>query len=263
MLAIHVLASGSKGNASIVENLESGEGVLVDCGICKRDFMARSEEAGFDVNKLRAILVTHDHSDHVGNLGVVMRGLRGIEYCMYALNEVIQASEQVSSSSEYCEIRCITFGEPIHVAGISVKAFPTSHDAAASCGFTFTGDDGDAIGFMTDTGYATQESLDALDGVRILALESNHDPKMLEEGEYPSYLKRRISSDRGHLSNGQAKEILQRLSHEGLEHVVAMHLSEKNNLPSIVKDELSEALRGVSSAAQLHVASQTRLVSVS
>ena len=75
MIRLHILASGSGGNAAIVENAATGEGVLVDCGICKRDFFARAEEAGFDVAKLRAVAVTHDHGDHTKGLGVVLRGL--------------------------------------------------------------------------------------------------------------------------------------------------------------------------------------------
>ena len=263
MLALHVLASGSKGNAAVVENLDSGEGILVDCGICKRDFMSRCGEAGFDVSKLKAILITHDHSDHVGKLGVVMRGLRGGDFCMYALDAVVDGCKHVSDASEMCEVNRMRCGDSISIAGISVSVFETSHDALASCGFRFDSEDSDSIGFMTDTGYVTDAAMEALSGVRILALESNHDVDMLEHGEYPFYLKQRVGSDKGHLSNAQASDALRVLSHDGLEHVIAMHISHNNNLPSLVRDVFESTLQEISSPATLHVSSQFRLVSIS
>ena len=115
---------------------------------------------------------------------------------------------------------------------------------------------------MTDTGYLTDAALENLYKVRILAIESNHDSNMLENGEYPYYLKRRIASDKGHLSNKQAADAIRLLHHDQLAHIVAMHISHNNNLPSIVREELETVLDDLGSKAQLHVSSQTRLVSV-
>lgn len=262
MLALHVLASGSKGNAAIIENLDNGEGVLVDCGICKRDFMNRSLEANFDISKLKAILITHDHSDHVKGLGVVTRGLREVDYELYALSAVARGSKQVLEASKLANLNEISFGDTFRTAGMVIDVFETSHDAIASCGFRFESGDHDSIGFITDTGYVTEAAKDVLSGVRILAIESNHDAEMLEGGEYPYYLKSRIASDRGHLSNNQACEAVRLLHHEGLDHVVAMHISQNNNLPSIVKESLGGTLAELSNTTTLHLSSQTRLVSV-
>ena len=122
----------------------------------------------------------------------------------------------------------LAFGEPLKLAGMSVLPFPTSHDTEASLGFRFETDD-DALGYMTDTGYVTPDAHAALSNVRILAIESNHDVVMLREGPYPYVLKQRILSDRGHLSNAQCCEEVERLLGPRLEHIVAMHISEHNN----------------------------------
>lgn len=315
MLALHVLASGSRGNATIVEDVATGRGVLVDCGICKRDLLARAQEAGFDLTHLDAVLITHEHGDHTKGLGVAMRGLaklargdgqpqkrpkgaaldctgaegavRGSALAggresggcepggresaaapgsapppVYALEAVQAASADIRKLGESCDVRALALDRAFTFGSITAFPFRTSHDAAGSCGFRFEGAGGDVIGYMTDTGVVLPEAHEALCDVRILALESNHDARMLREGPYPYVVKARIASDRGHLSNDQSAEELDRLLGERLDTVVAMHLSENNNLPSLAERALGEVLARNDHPARLLCASQHMLASV-
>jgi len=280
-LKLHILASGSRGNAAIVENGATGAGVLIDCGICKRDFFSRAAEAGFDLAGLEAVVVTHDHGDHVKGMGVVLRGLAkaGVRPAVYASEAVLAASaplrDAVASVGACCQV--FEAGDRLELAGMTLRPFPTSHDAAASFGFRFeeteVSDEAsapirgcDALGYMTDTGIVTEEAWEALAGVRLLALESNHDARILATGPYPYPVKQRIASNRGHLSNEQAAEALARLVHEGLEQVVAMHVSQENNTYRLPRETLERALAEAAPAlapqVRVAVAFQDRPVTV-
>ncbi|MCI8425472.1 MAG: MBL fold metallo-hydrolase [Adlercreutzia sp.] len=286
MIKLHVLASGSGGNAAIVENGRTGEGVLIDCGICKRDFFERAGEAGFDTAKLCAVLITHDHSDHTKGLGVVLRGLAkaGCVPEVLASRAVYAASRPVREAAESVGAPVAHFagGDGLSVAGLMVRPFRTSHDAAESFGFRFDeeavepcgeaeegaplGGDLDSLGYMTDTGVVTDEAWEALAGVRLLALECNHDARMLQTGPYPYVIKQRIASNVGHLSNDQSREALARLAHAGLRHAVAMHVSQENNTYRLPREVFEATLADDSGirrfATEVSVAYQNRLVSI-
>lgn len=263
-LKLHVLASGSYGNAAVIEDAATGAGVLVDCGICKRDFFARVDEAGFDPANLAAVLITHDHGDHTKGLGVVLRGLakQGIAPAVYVNNAVRLAGKEIRALEGACDLRALANGDALSLAGMSVHAFATSHDAAASCGFRFESSDGDALGFATDTGIVTGEAHEGLSNVRILALESNHDVRMLQEGPYPYPVKRRIGSDVGHLSNVQAADELDTLLCARLEQVIAMHISQNNNTYRLPEESLASVVSRASHGATVRAAYQGMLVSV-
>lgn len=264
-MRLHVLASGSRGNAALVENTATGESILVDCGICKREFFARSEALGVDLAKLRAILITHDHGDHTKCLGVVVRGLakQGIRVPLYAHDAVRNASSPIAEIERagLVDGRSLAAGASLSLAGLQIHPFQTSHDAADSCGFRFEGP-GDALGFMTDTGVVMPQAFEALAGVRVLALEANHDPKMLAEGPYPYVIKRRIASDRGHLSNEQSAEALEMLLSSSLEDVVGMHVSQNNNTYRLPADCLASVVERNGHGARVQVAYQNTPVSV-
>lgn len=260
-----MLASGSKGNAAIVENVVTGEGILIDCGICKRDFLSRCDEADFDLRRLRGVLITHEHTDHTKGLGVVYRGLAklGVHPTLFTGQAVRNASRDIGEllEQDLCDIVSFAAGGGIDLAGFAIHAFATSHDVAQSFGFRVECG-GDAIGYVTDTGVVTPQAHEALGGCRLLAIEANHDPKMLAEGPYPYSLKRRIASERGHLSNEQAAEELASLLHDGLESVVAMHVSENNNDYELPAVTLQDAIAREGHVAAVHVAYQRRLVSI-
>ena len=292
MLKLHVLASGSKGNAAIVENAATGAGVLIDCGICKRDFLERCDEAGFDPTRLEAVFITHEHGDHTKGLGVVLRGLAKLgcapmvyvnHACVYnsstlqkiagdfetatlgaalTLSQDENASEGRNKAST-CDERVI------RAAGLHVIPFATSHDAAASFGFRVESPDGDALGYITDSGIVTGAAHAALRDVRILALESNHDERMLKNGDYPYIIKKRIASELGHLSNPQATDELATLITEsraaGLrtpETVIAMHISQNNNDYDLPRAALEEGLAIAGGNARILCGYQGRLTSV-
>ena len=291
MLALHVLASGSSGNAAVVENVVTGAGVLIDCGICKRDFLSRCDQAGFDPARIKAAFVTHEHGDHVKGLGVVLRGLAklGCQPPIYVARGCVANSDALAKVAEAFEVRelaaaagvgatasadgsakAATGTSVIEAAGVRVIPFATSHDAAASFGFRIEdAADGDAIGYLTDSGVVTPAAHAALADVRILALESNHDPKMLAAGPYPYVVKQRIASDAGHLSNGQAAAELAALvsasraaGQREPQTVVAMHISQNNNEYSLAKRTLEAALAEANCAADVLCGYQARLTSV-
>ena len=317
MLALHVLASGSSGNAAVIENTATGAGVLIDCGICKRDFLNRCDEAGFDPGRIQAMFVTHEHGDHVKGLGVVLRGLAKIGNVppVFAAGACTANSSALAKAAEAFDVRELTtacapaggqgmanaafdaaiphatiagpgHGSAAHAApagqdsaphaaglgaieaaGMRIIPFATSHDAAASFGFRIEdAADGDAVGYLTDSGIVTAQAHAALRDVRILALESNHDPKMLAAGPYPYVIKQRIASNSGHLSNGQAAAELGTLVAEsrtaGLrlpQTVVAMHVSQNNNDYSLARRSLEAALGDAGCCAETLCGYQARL----
>ena len=261
-LRIHVLASGSKGNASLVENIATGEGVLIDCGICKRDVLSRSAEAGFDLGKLKAVLITHEHSDHTKGLKVLYRELakQGLQVPLFVNQATYANSKNIQEAAQLTEVVGLDAEDQLSLAGMEVFSFDTSHDAASSFGFRLWAGE-DALGFMTDTGVVTGAAHEALQGCRVLALEANHDSAMLKNGPYPRALQERVSSERGHLSNSQASEELKSLLHPGLEEVIAMHISENNNTYRLPVECLREVVRQESHPAAVVCAYQQRLVS--
>lgn len=263
-LRLHVLASGSKGNAAIVENTATGQGILVDCGICKRDFFARCSQATFDPANLQAILITHDHGDHTKGLGVVCRELarRSVRPKLFVSTAVRAASKPVAEVLDQglCEFVALA-PNTFDIGDIRIIPFATSHDAAESFGFRFEVP-GDAIGYITDTGIVPPTARELLRDVRILALESNHDARMLAEGPYPWPIKQRIASEHGHLSNDQASDELAELLGPRLQTVVAMHISQNNNTYRAPEQALREVVTRASHPAAVLVAYQDRLVTV-
>lgn len=229
---LHVLASGSKGNAAVVEGPAGS--VLVDCGISRRSLLARADELGVDMARVQAVVLTHEHRDHVGGLTV---------FCNHFDGQLVATAGTVGSRDYLTALPFTLVGhsDELELAGMRVRTFPTSHDVADPVGLRFSTAD-DAVGFCTDTGVLGGEARGALADVRILALESNHDERMLASGPYPAYLKARVSGPTGHLSNAQAAAALAELAGPDTETVVAMHLSQENNRPSLAVRALAAAL---------------------
>ncbi len=229
---LHVLASGSKGNAAVIEGPDGS--VLVDCGISRRALLGRAEELGVDMGRVVAVILTHEHSDHVGGLSVFCNRFDGP---LFATAGTVAARRYLSE----LPFTLVGHSDELELAGMRVRTFPTSHDVADPVGLRFSTDD-DVLGFCTDTGELGPEALDALAGTRILALESNHDERMLATGDYPAYLKARVGGPTGHLSNVQTAAALADLVGPDTETVVAMHLSQQNNRPSVCVRTLAAAV---------------------
>lgn len=263
-LSLLVLGSGSKGNASVVMDAETGSGILIDAGICKRDVFDFSEQGGFDISHLQAILITHAHSDHTKNIGVITRGLKraGIDIPIFAHRSTLEHSRDLQQVSDANEIIFFEELDEILFDQLLVKVLPTSHDSEVSFGFRIEAGQ-DSLGFVTDTGIIPPETLSALRGVRILALESNHDIHMLKIGPYPPDLQARVSSDRGHLNNEQAAKILEELIDDHLETVIAMHISENNNTYRLPVETLREVVSKSGRDIQVTCAYQKRPVFIS
>lgn len=229
---LHILASGSKGNAYLVEGPQGM--VLVDDGLSRKELLRRADELDLDCDRIRALVVTHEHSDHVKGLPV---------WCRHWEGRLLASPGTIAARDKLADLpwEPLVPGQVTEVASMTLTTFPTSHDVAQPMGMTFrTG--ADAVGICTDTGVVTPEAAQALTGMRILALESNHDPVMLRNGEYPRFLKERVGGDHGHLSNDQAAAILPSLVTAETTTVVAMHLSEDNNRPSLAVRALAASV---------------------
>ena len=229
-LRLCVLGSGSKGNSIYIEG--GGARVLVDAGLCGRELTSRLEAVGAQADDLDAILVTHNHRDHISGVGVMARRYNIPVYSAY---KTINASEKIWGQIK--DISEIEAGTLFSINGLEFYPFSTPHDSAHSVGFIFkTGEK--KGGIATDLGFVTRLVRESLKNCNILVLESNHDEDMLIDGPYPWHLKQRIRGREGHLSNSDCADLLDDIYHEGLQKIVLAHLSEENNRPDLAYDSL-------------------------
>lgn len=220
-----VLASGSRGNACYIETRNSR--ILIDAGLSCRELMKRFEALGKKDVHLDALVITHEHMDHVKGAGPIARRFGVPVYLNEStMNKVRGGLGEVS--------RYISFetGHAIKISDITVETFTKCHDARDPVGLVISSK-GSRLGLITDVGRSTRLLEDRLKGCRALIIEFNHDEHMLDNGPYPLSLKRRIKGHEGHLSNNDAGQLLKIISHRGLRYVVLAHISEKNNLPDI------------------------------
>lgn len=231
-MRIASLGSGSRGNATLVQHEQTT--LLIDCGFSTRETEKRLDELGLAAEAIDAILVTHEHGDHVRGVGTFARKYATPLYMTHGTYRSCDVYDQ-----HPC--REIVAGNTIAVKDVSILPFAVPHDAAEPCQFLFS--DGDIrVGLLTDTGMITPHIIEQLSGCHALLLECNHDTQMLQQGEYPLSLKQRVGGDYGHLSNSQAADLLTKMDISKLTFVAAMHLSDKNNKPALARQALSRAL---------------------
>ena len=232
-----VLASGSSGNACYVET--PGVRILIDVGVSGEDLVRRMEKAAVDPAKLDAILLTHEHIDHIRGAGPLARRFNLPVYInRLTLRRALKTLGNLSKPIVFHT------GQPITIHDLCVETFTKCHDAADPVGVVLHAD-GVRLGIITDLGRSTPVVEDRLQGCHALVVEFNHDERMLDEGPYPLELKRRIKGPEGHLSNGQAGGLLKTIRHEALSTVVLAHLSETNNHPEKAIQASEQALSGL------------------
>ncbi len=249
MIRFTSLGSGSEGNALLIEaGGPHGTRLMIDCGLPVRQALARIEARGVDPRGLDAILVTHEHGDHIGGVMALARKT-GATVCLTRGTHAALHTR----SAEACNgvtLRLIDSHEPFELGCVEIRPFPVPHDArepvqyVVACGAI-------SLGVLTDLGMLTphvERSLQDCDG---LVLEFNHDPDLLAQSTYPHSLKLRISGRYGHLCNRDAASFLAGLNLDRLQHIVAAHLSQSNNSPEHVLAAVREVLGEVPEAFYL------------
>ena len=224
-----ILASGSKGNCILVEG--SGGALLIDAGLSAKETLHRLASAGKQPDSIRAILVTHEHGDHISGVDVLSRRLKIPVYATRGTLHDFLTNRRTSNKP--LEIHSCTYNDKFCVGDFVIEPFATSHDANEPCGFCIR-EDGIMLGFCTDTGIVNPGMLSRLHRCDGVVLESNHCVEMLKNGPYPESLKRRIRSARGHLSNDAASLCLRTLGRD-VHAMILAHISEVNNTPEKVR----------------------------
>ncbi len=229
MAKICNLFSGSSGNCTYIS--AGGDSILVDAGMSCKQIITALEQRAFDPSALKAIFITHCHTDHVKGLRVLINKLN---IPVYASKETLGAlilEGTFKSDCKYFDIE----EDPVFDLDIEVEFFRTSHDCEGSGGYTFTFAGGEKLAVCTDLGYVSEEVRDAITGCKTVMIESNHDVGMLQNGMYPFQTKQRILSDEGHLSNVSCATELPNLVKNGTTQIILAHLSRDNNTPDLAE----------------------------
>ena len=240
-VSVTVLASGSKGNCTLVSS--SGTRLLVDAGLCCREILRRLVLSGCDTPGIDAVLITHEHADHIGGLRVLARKLKIPVYISASTYQEYQRCARDANGQRFHIDRREAFspGSAFQIGDITVVPFTIPHDAVDPVGFTFRSE-GIKIGICTDLGYMPASVRNHLRGCHVLMLESNHDLEMLRGGPYPWSVKQRVMSRVGHLSNDALADFLTTDYDGGAEFLILAHLSEQNNHPEIARVTAERAL---------------------
>lgn len=233
---ICTLFSGSSGNCVYVGSDKAK--ILIDAGKSAKAVCSALEAIGSSIREIDAIFITHEHSDHISALrvltkkyGIPVHTVKGCAACV---------SSSCDGRSEF-----IVEHDPVYtveIGDLSISSFRTSHDSACAVGYKILTEDGRAFGIATDTGIVTKGTGNALTGCEAVVLECNHDPDMLRKGPYPYYLKERIASRFGHLSNGDCARFASYLAENGTRSLLLAHLSRENNSPDMALSAVRTAI---------------------
>lgn len=238
---LSALRSGSSGNLYLIESASTR--LVLDCGVNGKQFataLAEAEIPEDEIKKISGILITHEHSDHICGLGVVMRRY-GLP--VYMNRATYMAARPRLGKIDEDLFHLIDNDTDFVIGDIKAKAFSVSHDAADPVGYTFETDYGKAA-FCTDTGIVDDHIVKNLKGSDIVFIETNYEPDLLAVGPYPYHLKQRIKSEHGHLSNSEGASVCRTLLEAGSEKFVLSHLSQENNYPAIARIVVEEIIDG-------------------
>lgn len=241
------LGSGSEGNALLVQS--GATTIMIDCGFGIKALIARSERIGFDLSQLTAIVITHEHGDHVGGAPRLAKRL-GIP--VWLTFGTLSATESMWAD---CTLRGFDSHDAFAVQDLEVQPFPVPHDAREPAQMVVT-DGSRRLGVLTDVGASTAHIEASLSDCDALFLEANHCRTMLKHSNYHARLKARIGGRFGHLSNDDSSALLERIASPRLKRVVGAHLSRQNNQPELVRAGFSAALTAINSSAEVLIASQ-------
>ncbi|MGI5984856.1 MAG: MBL fold metallo-hydrolase [Clostridiales bacterium] len=233
-MQIYTIASGSGGNCTLVKDGDTA--ILIDAGISTKRIKLSLAELNISPDQLAGILITHEHSDHICGLNTL---IKHHDIPIFAPRTVANhLCWSIAGVEDY--ITVLKTGQDCDICGLKVLPFHTPHDTPESVGYRITGSS--VFGFCTDFGHVTDEIIEGLSGVDAAVIESNHDIEMLRSGSYPVYLKRRILSDNGHLSNESCGQLAVELYKRGTRKMILGHLSRENNRPEIAYNCVSQAL---------------------
>jgi len=242
------LASGSKANATLVE--VGNTRVLVDCGLGPRILAKRLADAGVAPQSIDALVVTHEHIDHVKGIA---QAVAKWHWPVYSTRGTLNGIRDLPPQRQHA----LAYGKRHAIGDCEIELVRVPHDAAQPAAVVITASrSGTRIGVATDLGHVPDDLGAAFERLDFLVFESNHDEEMLRNGPYPPFLQQRIACDTGHLSNRQTGGLLQRVVHKGLRHVLLAHLSQQNNLPAVALGAAKDALRKVSFKGTIACAAQ-------
>lgn len=230
MMRLCPLCSGSSGNSTYIGVSES-HGVLIDVGRSTKQIESLLKQNNIDVNTIKAIFITHEHIDHVSGVRVFAKKYGVKVYGSEGTINALISKGIIPENSEYE----VLYNQKVDLNFMSVKPFYTSHDCSQGMGYVIENAEGRKSAICTDLGYISEDVKTSVTGCESVLIESNHDVMMLQNGPYPYYLKRRILSEKGHLSNDTCSEFLPQLVNSGAKNIVLSHLSEKNNIPELAR----------------------------
>lgn len=246
MISFALLGSGSSGNAIVAATEQCC--VLIDNGLSYKELARRAADAGFDLSRLDAVLVTHEHGDHVNGIGTLCRKH---DLPVYLTGSTFHSLPE--RLGKLPQPRLFRAGAGWSIGDLEIESFSVNHDAVDPVGYALSSR-GAKVGFAFDLGAPTHLVRQRLSGSHALVVETNYCPEMLRLGGYPEQVKQRISGKFGHLSNEVAAGLVRDLLHPALSTIVLVHISENNNTPERAHAAMREALGGHSAA--LHLATQ-------
>ena len=226
------LGSGSKGNAALVES--GSTSILIDCGFSVKQIETRLERLARNAGNLTAILITHEHSDHVAGLAAVTQRYRTPVW-------ITRGTFQGLADKNIPDVNFFKSHSAFSIGDINVIPAPVPHDAREPTQFVFESN-GKRLGVLSDVGKVTPHLERLFTNLDSIFIESNHCINMLEFGPYPRFLKERVRGGLGHLSNDQCAAFLKKIKCDRMQHIVAGHISDKNNCPELVQKTLAQTL---------------------